>query len=96
MGQIKSSTVPRDKAAGRLLRELRENAGFSPEQMPHAMLAAKVAPVSGPTIRRIEDQGAIPQVRHRFALAQFFGRQVIEIWAVKPRRKPAVREQVAA
>ncbi|MDX6534004.1 MAG: hypothetical protein QOF68_1748 [Gaiellales bacterium] len=79
--------VPRDKAAGRLLRELRENQGLSPEQMPHAMLAKKLTPVSGPTIRRVEDIGAIPQVRHRFALAQFFDRQVTDIWRGKARRR---------
>jgi len=79
------SGVPRDKAAGALLRELRENRGLSPEQMPHALLAAGFEPVSGPTIRRIEREGMIPHIRNRFALAQFFGREVTELW--RPRRQ---------
>lgn len=74
----------RDRGAGLLLRELRENAGLSPEQMPYELLKRGLPPVSGKTVRRVEAVGAIPQVRIKFALAQFFGREVSEIW--QPRR----------
>jgi transcriptional regulator with XRE-family HTH domain len=83
-----SSTVPRDLTAGLVLRELRENRGLSPEQMPFAMLRAGLEPVSGKTIRRIE-RGAIPQVRVKFALAQFYGRDVSAIWIVRRQRVAA-------
>lgn len=57
--------------------------------MPHALLRAGLEPVSGPTIRRVEAHGAIPQVRHRFALAMFFEREVSDVW--RPRRRPVDR-----
>lgn len=87
-----SGTVPRDKDAGRLIYELREARGLSPEQMPFAMLAAGLEPVSGKTIRRIEDLGVIPQVRVKFALAEFFEREIKDIW--RTRRRAARRAEV--
>lgn len=86
---VMRSTVPRDHLAGELLRELRENRGLSPEQMPHAMLRLGIEPVSGQTIRRIERVGAVPQVRVKFALAQFFDREVKEIWMARRRQRVA-------
>lgn len=78
-----ASGVLRDFLAAELLRELRENRGLSPEQMPHALLRAGCMPVSGSSIRRIERKGAVPQVRVKFALAKFFGREVSEIWTAR-------------
>lgn len=75
------SGVERDLAAAARLRELRENRGLSPEQLPYFMARAGVEPVSGKTIRRIEGKGAIPQVRVKFALASFFGVTVSTIWS---------------
>lgn len=79
----------RDTLAGQLLRELRENRGLSPEQMPYALHRAGFQPVSGPTVRRIEREGMVPHIATRFALAQFFGREVTDVW------RPS-RDRVAA
>ena len=79
--------VSRDLPAAELLQELREAKGLSPEQMPFAMLRAGVEPVSGQTIRRIERIGAVPQVRVKFALAEFFERDIKEIWTVRRRAR---------
>jgi hypothetical protein len=77
-----------DRAAGELLKGLREDLGLTPELMPHAMLRAgvdsKYIP-SSRTIRRIEDVGVRPCVRYRFGLASFFERKQSSIWPSESR-----------
>ena len=91
--------IQRDHRAGALLKELRENRGLSPEQLSHAIYGAGLGTISGQTIRRTEDKGAIPQVRNRFALAQFFDREVVDIWQPKRQVRQSAgtgQERVAA
>jgi hypothetical protein len=85
------STPRRDKVAGDFLRELRKARGLSPEEMPRVMrketgLAPRWIP-SSRTIRRIEDEGVIPQVRFKFSLAQFHDLDQDEIWRRPERAK---------
>jgi len=77
---------------GQLLRELREARGLSPEEMPHAMLRAKIdrrSIPSGRTIRRVEATGRMPHVRYAFGLAQFFGVELIHLWPIDQRVRAA-------
>lgn len=67
------------KRAGRQLRELRTNAGLSPEA-----LGARVG-VSGITIRRVERGECTPTVRTMFLLAGEFELQVTDIWPIEDR-----------
>ena len=78
----------RNRRAGDLIRELRVDAGLSPEALAHAIYSEKLGSISGRTIRRIEQTGAVPSPRVQFAIAQFFDRLPSEIWG-KPRRKVA-------
>jgi hypothetical protein len=79
----------RDFAAAQLLIELREQAGLSREQVPHAMVMAGIRRdriPSAKTIWRVEEQGAIPNIGARAALAEFFDRPLHSIWPpAKPR-----------
>jgi DNA-binding XRE family transcriptional regulator len=72
----------RNAAAGRLIRELRINAGHSPQGLSDAIYLAGLKPVSAATIRRIEDLGMEPSERIKFSLASFFGRSVTSIWPI--------------
>lgn len=82
----------RDDHAAELLRLMREQRGLSPEQVPFAMHRAGVhcdhIP-SARTIRRVEEVGMVPQVRFRFGLAQFYGRELRDIWSVRRRARSA-------
>jgi transcriptional regulator with XRE-family HTH domain len=73
---------------GQWLQELREAKGLSPEEVPHAMLKARVdrrSIPSGRTIRRCETTGRRPHVRYAFGLAQFYGVDVAQLWPADER-----------
>lgn len=72
-----------------LLREYRIEAGLSPEDMPRAMRRAGIDTryiPSARTIRRVEDEGIVPQVRFQFGLARFFSRPMANIWSQAARK----------
>ena len=78
----------RSDQTGLWLRELREARGLSPEEVPHAMLRARIdrrAIPSGRTIRRTEAGASLAHVRYRFGLAQFYGVEVSQLWPVEDR-----------
>lgn len=80
----------RSTQTGDWLTELRESKGLSPEEVPHAMLRAGVdrrSIPSGRTVRRAESGGAVPHVRYRFGLAQFYGVEYPQLWPVKVTRR---------
>jgi len=82
----------RDEQAAELLRLMREERGLSPEQVPFAMHRAGIHRDSIPsarTIRRAEEVGMVPQIRFRFGLAQFYKRELRDIWAARRRRVAA-------
>lgn len=71
---------------GQWLQELREEKGLSPEEVPHAMLRARVDRRSIPsarTIRRIEATGRKPHVRYAFGIAQFYEIDVKQLWPAR-------------
>lgn len=73
----------RDEQAGALLVALREHRRLMPEEVPHAMFVAGIAPrhiPSSRTVRRIESDGVIPRLRLQFGLAEFYGRERHLIW----------------
>jgi DNA-binding XRE family transcriptional regulator len=72
----------RDKAAGRLLRELRIDKGLSPEALSWEIRRMRIATgtVSGKQIRRIEEEGIVPTPRVAFALASYFDARPTEVW----------------
>lgn len=75
-----------DVNTGQWLKELREARGLSPEEVPYAMAKAGVDRRTIPsarTIRRIEDTAIRPQVRHRFAFAQFYDIPVGHLWPIE-------------
>lgn len=79
-------------ATGQLLRDLREARGLSPEEVPHAMLRAKIERRSIPsarTIRRVEETGRKPHVRYAFGLAQFYGVELPQLWPADQRARAA-------
>lgn len=63
----------RPNTTGRKLRELRLNAGLSPEQLGNQI------GVSGRTIRRVEE-GMIPTARTMFAIAEWAHEPVVGLW----------------
>lgn len=63
-----------------LLKELRTDAGLSPEALSLAMHRAGLGYVSGKTIRRIEQTGKTPTPRVQFAIARYFDRLPSGIW----------------
>jgi hypothetical protein len=76
-----------DHFAAQRLRQMREEAGLSPEAMADQIRrAAKTAPwgdrgaVDAHTIRRIERRGHVPGPRVQFVLSNFFGTQMRDIW----------------
>ncbi len=69
-----------DRPAASLLKELRTDAGLSPEALSLEIHRAQLGYVSGKTIRRIEQTGKVPTPRVQFAIAQFFGRLPSAIW----------------
>lgn len=77
----------------KLLQELRESKGLSPEQVPYAMLSAKIdrdAIPSSRTIRRVEETGRKPQVRYAFGLAHFYGVDMHHLWPRESSRRRRV------
>lgn len=67
---------------------MREAKGLSPEEVPHAMLRARIdrrSIPSGRTIRRIEATGRMPHIRYAFGLAQFYGVDLAQLWPVRER-----------
>lgn len=83
----------RDRHAAALVREMRVDRGLTPEALSYEIYrVAPRAPVSGRTIRRIENDGVIPSVRVMFGIASAFGMVPSQIWAPAA---PA-RRQVAA
>lgn len=82
----------RDHNAADLLREMRIERGLTREDVPRAMLRegidAHLIP-SPKTLWRIETLGHVPGVRIQFALASFYGRPVMSIWAPVRRRVAA-------
>lgn len=73
---------------GAWLTELREAKGLSPEQVPYAMLRAKIGREyipSGRTVRRIESTGRKPHVRYAFGIAQFYEVEVAQLWPARER-----------
>jgi transcriptional regulator with XRE-family HTH domain len=81
--------VPRDRDAGRLLREWRLDKGFSPEALSWELRRAKLQSVSGKQIRRIENTGVIPTPRVMFALATYFDARPSDVWRKSLRRTVA-------
>jgi transcriptional regulator with XRE-family HTH domain len=65
------------KRAGRQLRELRTNAGLSPERLGNRV------GVSGMTIRRLERGQCKPTVRTMFLLAEAFDMQPTDMWPIE-------------
>jgi DNA-binding XRE family transcriptional regulator len=64
----------RNLNTGRKIKRLRRSQGLSPEELGYEIN------VSGRTIRRIEDEGLVPLVRTMFALAQWAGEDVNDLW----------------
>jgi ribosome-binding protein aMBF1 (putative translation factor) len=93
-GDMNGNQYPakRDFRAADYVRELRESRGLGRRDLAEAIetLASKgtdVLPytVSDRTIHRIEEDGAIPGPRVRFAIARFFDVPMADIW--RPRRR---------
>ena len=81
---MRTTLVP----TGEWLTELREDRGLSPEEVPHAMLRARIDRrniPSGRTIRRAEATGRMPYIRYALGLAQFYGVDVHQLWPVRTR-----------
>lgn len=79
----------RNYQAGALIRDLRRDLGLSPEALSYAIFRAGFGSVSARTIRRVENEGMVPRVSAQFALAQFFGRPVSQMWQVPSQRRVA-------
>lgn len=79
----------RNKRAARLLRELRIDRGLSAEALAFAIYKHGSGPISGRTIRRIEELGTVPTPRVQFALAAFFGMRPSQLWQVQQERAAA-------
>jgi DNA-binding XRE family transcriptional regulator len=73
-----------DSSAARLLTELREGAGLSPEGLSRAIFAAGLGYVAGRTIRNIEKREIVPTLRVRTALARYFDRPARSVWRTAP------------
>lgn len=82
---VASNGPARDKHAARLIRQLRIDAGKSPEELSWAIYSDQGVRVSGRAIRYIERDGIIPLPRTQFALASYFGRVPSQVWAVRDR-----------
>lgn len=72
-----------DPAASELLIALREKRGLSREGVPRAMMLAGIRREripSAKTLWRIEELGHVPGVGVKFAIAEFFERDIHSIW----------------
>lgn len=69
---------------GQILKEIRETTtALTPEQVPLAMKRAGIDRdriPCGRTVRRIEDGLVWPQLRFRHGLAEFYGRELHQLW----------------
>lgn len=75
--------------AARLLIELREDRGLARRQVPYEMVRAGIRRDRIPSLRtlwRVEEQGAVPSIGYRAALAEFYGRDLHSIWPVSEPR----------
>lgn len=92
-----SGNSSRDFDAGALLWELREARGITRQDLPREMAKAEIKRDRIPspkTIYNIEVCGFVPRsITTRFALAEFFGRGVDDIWGSAHRKQ---RRRVAA
>lgn len=82
-----------DVSAARLLIELREKRGLSRDRLPHAMLASGIRRDRIPSVKtiwRVEELGHEPSIGVKFALAEFFERDIHTIW--RPHEPRCVRE----
>lgn len=79
----------RNLQAAELIRRLRIDQGLTPEDLAYQIARRGAGVVSGRTIRRVEDIGAIPCVRIQFALASFFDMTPSQVWPVQRRRATA-------
>lgn len=83
----------RNVSAGLAIREMRVNAGLSRRELCLELADRySVRAPSRRTLERVETHGAEPTERIKFALADFFGCQVTDIWAL---RAPARRKLAA-
>lgn len=83
--------MKRDKTAAAKVKQLRIDRGLSPEQL------GLLAGISGHTIRRIEQTGAIPTPRVQFCLGAQLGHLPSAIWHVPGAPfVPQMSEQEAA
>lgn len=74
----------RNVSAGLAIREMRVNAGLSRRELCLELTDRySVRAPSRRTLERIEIHGAEPTERIKFALADFFGCQVTDIWALR-------------
>jgi hypothetical protein len=76
---------------GQILKELRESqTALMPEEVPLAMARAGIARdriPSSRTVRRIEDGKVWPRLRYRAGLAEFYARDLHQLWPAKdPKR----------
>jgi transcriptional regulator with XRE-family HTH domain len=74
----------RDFLAAQLLRQRRIDRGLSPEGLSQALDEARLGPVSGRQIRRIEAEGIVPTPRVQHAIATFFATTPTSIWQLEP------------
>lgn len=79
----------RNQRAARLLRELRIDQGLSAEALAFEIYRRGAGPISGRTIRRIEELGTVPTPRVQFALAAYFGLRPTQLWQVQSDRVAA-------
>lgn len=66
--------------------------GLSPEEVPYAMLRAKIERrciPCGRTIRNAERTGRMPYARYAFGLAKFYGVTVSDLWPAEQRVRAA-------
>lgn len=70
------------KRPNRQLIELRLNRGLSPNQV------AYLTGLTGPTVR-LAESGHIPSPRVQFALADFYGLKVVELWPLETQKELA-------
>jgi hypothetical protein len=78
----------RDEEAAVMLTELREELGLMPRDLPHLMRKAGIPRDRIPSERTLwrAEAGVRPQLRHRKAIATFYGVPMANIW------EPRVRE----
>lgn len=80
--------TPAGQKAGRLVKELRSRKGLSTTDLSFAIYSAGLGSVSAMTLRRIE-AGVTPRVRIQYAVAQYFDREVPQLWPARPRASAA-------